>query len=80
MFQGRQAEDILKIIKAGGGVILSARYQITENLIAFARASSSHKSTIILKDTDNLETDDLVNIARAGQGNVVFEIKVSEKG
>ena len=79
MFQGRTIEEIFQVVQAGGGVILNAKFQFPDHLIRLATVAASSGATVILKDTDELNTDEMIRIAQAGKGRVIMEIKVSPK-
>lgn len=69
----RMVNDLIKIANAGGGMILDARPIMTDNLVKIAISASNTSSKIILKNVNNKTTNDLIRIAVAGQGNVIFD-------
>ena len=69
----RMVNDLIKIANAGVGMILDARPIMTDNLVKIAISASNTSSKIILKNVNNKTTNDLIRIAVAGQGNVIFD-------
>ena len=71
-----EPNDIVSIVGAGGGVILDLNeihYTVTD-LVSIAGASRSKGAKIILRNLPALKQADLVSIAGAGGGNVIFEL------
>lgn len=76
-FEARKEDVIEEVLKAGGSVSISARWQFTNKIVEFARLANSSGATLWLWDTDQFSTEELVEIARAGKKNVVIDIRVS---
>ena len=64
--------DILRIVAAGGGVILDGATP-TADIIRIA-ASAGPETTIIVRDAALKPTDDLVKISESARGRVLFEM------
>lgn len=75
----RSHEDIDLIVQAGGGLILNARWHFTDHLVRWSSMAASSGATLILKDTGNIETSELVRICKAGKGRVIIEVMVSSQ-
>ena len=66
-------DQFIRIASAGGGLKISAKNYMTDQLIRIASAASTGGGQIILVDINNLLTDQLIRIAGAGKGRVVFD-------
>lgn len=67
-------EQVVQIIDSGGGVILDAKGRGTERLVEVAAAAVRSDVKVILRNAGAKTTDQLVEIATAGKGRVVFEL------
>lgn len=65
--------DLIKIVQAGGGLIIDSKKYSATDVIKIANASNE-KSPITLKNAAYFSTSDLIKIANAGKGNVFFEL------
>lgn len=72
-FQGRPTADLIRVAAAGGGFRLDAAGRPTDDLVAIAAAASEWGVPLVFAGMDGRSADDLVRIADAGEGNVVFE-------
>lgn len=70
----KMTKQILRIVAAGGGVILNAQEKTTPQLVQIASAAAGSGATVILKNADTKTTEQLVQIATAGNGRVIFEL------
>jgi hypothetical protein len=70
----RSAEDLAKIMAAGGGLILDGQTRSTDELIAVVHAAVEHDSLLTIKNVGGKSTDELIKIAAASDGAVVFEL------
>ena len=68
----RPLEDLIRIIQAGGGITVDGT-RPTEELIKIAAAASAGKAKVIMAESEYKTADDLIRIAKAGGGNVVFQ-------
>jgi len=66
--------QVVQIIAAGGGVILNAREKTTKNLAQIASTAAESGATVILRNADGKTTSQLVEIATARRGRVIFEV------
>jgi len=69
----RTTEDLMKIVAAGGGLVLDASGKEVTDLIKIAAICDNEHRTLHLKNVDAFETMDLIKIAAVGDGHVVFE-------
>jgi DNA replication protein len=69
----RSNEDLIQIAAAGGGLVLDANGRDVAGLMQIAAISRKRESTLYLKNCGGMNTADLMNIAAAGSGHVVFE-------
>jgi hypothetical protein len=72
-FQGMSTEDLVRIAKAGGGFRLDAAGRPTADLVKIAAAASDWGVRLVFAGMAGFSADDLVKIAGAGEGCVVFE-------
>lgn len=70
----RSAEDLVKITTAGGGLILDGETQSTDEWIKIATAAGESDGTLTIRNMGGKNTDELVKIAAAGDGAVIFEL------
>lgn len=78
MFEMRPIQDVIQIVKAGGGIEMRAAMKPTTDLVLIAAAASASGTTIWLRDLSMRPTADLIQIARAGGGRVVFADRAPE--
>jgi len=64
-------EDLLNILRNGGGIDIQVRTRSKEDLLQLVR-NQSQKSPIVLRGLDNMNTDDIVQISRNCAGAVTF--------
>jgi len=67
----RPVADILRILAAGGGVVLDGTMPTTDLIRVISQAGP--ESHIVIRNTAAKSTDDLVQIAECARGRVVFE-------
>ena len=72
MFENREILEIVRIVAAGGGFLLDGSNRSTEELVRIAAASRSKGARLEFAGLQFRPTIDLVRIAAAGGGNVVF--------
>jgi hypothetical protein len=63
---------LIKIAVAGGGFVLDAESKPQEDLVAIAGAASHEGAILILRNASKKTTDDMVEIAFAGRGSIIF--------
>jgi uncharacterized protein (UPF0303 family) len=68
----RSKDDLVKIAVTGGGFVLDAQSKPQEDLVAIAGATSHEGATLILRNVSQKTTDELVEIAFASKGSVIF--------
>lgn len=71
----KQAEMIIKIVAAGGGVIIDASKYPTQ-LEKIAAAAQVSGATVIIQNIEKTKPsgDQLVKIAKAGARHVIFDL------
>ena len=69
-------DDLVRIAAAGGGMHVAARMRTDDlaRIASAAAASSNRGARIIVTGRSAKSTDDLVRIAAAGKGCVVFDL------
>jgi hypothetical protein len=72
--KSRTRAEIVKIISAGGAVVLDAKSRTADDLTDIATACADNGLNLVLTNVDDKSTDELAGIADAGKGNVVFEL------
>lgn len=65
--------EIIDIVQAGGGVIVGAD-MLTYELVDIAQAAAVSGNIVIVRGTGNKLCHELVEIARAGKGRVIFDL------
>jgi hypothetical protein len=71
-FAFRSTEELIRIVNAGGGLVLDAATRSTEDLIRIAHAGSTKGVRLVLVGLATKSTEDLIRIANAGNGCVQF--------
>lgn len=66
-------DSLVKIVQAGGGLVIDCKVLNLDNLVRIANASKEKGATIILKNTSTLMLDTLVKISEAGAGNIIID-------
>ncbi len=69
----RTVEELVSIAAAGGGMTLNMRELMTADIIRIAEAASIENAKLVVTGTNGRPTQDLIRIAEAGKGLVVFE-------
>ncbi len=69
----RSIDDLVKILLAGGGLVLDAGKMSTDDLLKLADASVESDESVTLRNVSDKSTEELANIATQGEGNIVFE-------
>lgn len=72
MFENRELSEIVRIVAAGGGFLMDGSNRSTEDLVRIAAASRSRGARLQIAGLEHRPTLELVRIAAAGSGNVVF--------
>ena len=70
-------DEIVRIVAAGGGIILDTKYKSTDELVRIAASSKPNGAKVILRNLTYKSTDELVRIGAAGKGNVIFDLESS---
>ena len=71
-FETKTRDELVKIAIAGGGFVLNANAKSQEDLVCIAGAASHEGATLMLRNISQKTTEDLVEIAFAGKGSVIF--------
>ena len=74
-FRGRSTEQLVRIAAAGGGMRFSAVGRSTDDLVRIAAAASTGGARLFLSGMSGRPIDDVIKVAAAGRGAVVFESK-----
>jgi hypothetical protein len=67
-------EHVVQIVEAGGGVIVDTAGELTDHLVQIAAAAARSGAMVILKNADSRRPEELIQIAAAGHGRVIFEL------
>jgi len=65
--------QLMRMAHAGGGFRLDAFYRYPDELMQIAAAAKTGGATVIFAGMARHYTEDLIRIATAGQGSVIFE-------
>jgi hypothetical protein len=68
----RSQQDLVHIARYGGGLDISAKDHTQDNLVQLATNTAAGKGKLILRDIASKPTNELVNIAAAAPGRVIF--------
>lgn len=68
----RLVTDLIRIAAAGGGLRIDASKKCITDIIRIASAAKTSSTVVIIEKTDNLLTSDMIRIANAGEGCVIF--------
>lgn len=71
-FNMRHKHDLVQILSAGGSLVMDAGLKQTSDLIELASAARQGGSKLTLRNLGLRDTQDLVLIAAAGKGAVIF--------
>ncbi|WP_437550998.1 hypothetical protein WME97_08435 [Sorangium sp. So ce367] len=69
----KMTDQIVRVVAAGGGVIVDAD-KMSDQLVAIAGAAAQSGGVVIVKGASRKTTDQLMRIANAGQGRVIFDL------
>lgn len=69
----KNVSELLNIVRAGAGVTLEAEGLTADDVMPLARAASESNVTLCVRGALHWRTSDLVHIAKAGKGQVIFE-------
>ena len=69
----RTTEELMQIAAAGGGFRFNSGTRHTDDLTRIAAAAKSGDATVVLAGISDRPTADLIQIAAAGKGSVIFE-------
>jgi ABC-type branched-subunit amino acid transport system substrate-binding protein len=72
-FSMKTTDEIVKIVAAGGGLVVEAGRRTTDELIKIATAAKHSGATVVFRNMAVRKTDALMKIAAAGKGKVIFE-------
>jgi len=71
----KTTDQLVRIVSAGGGLIIDGESKITDQLVNIASASSQSNSKIIITNISPKTSDQLVRIESAGKGNVILDLR-----
>jgi hypothetical protein len=72
-FAKMPTDDLIQIANAGGGFRLDATHRYPDELVQIASAAKNGGATVIFYGMSRCYTHDLIRIATAGKGAVIFE-------
>lgn len=70
----KTTNSLLKIVSAGGGLIIDGGGKTANSLVRIATAAKQSGATVIMTNLQGKTTSTLVRIASAGSGNVIFQV------
>tara|TARA_R110001606_G_scaffold353908_1_gene504597 strand:+ start:515 stop:739 length:225 start_codon:yes stop_codon:yes gene_type:complete len=71
----KTTDSLVRIVSAGGGLIIDCKGKTTDSLVRIASASKQNGSKVIMTNLKGKTTDSLVRIGSAGQGNVILDLR-----
>jgi antitoxin (DNA-binding transcriptional repressor) of toxin-antitoxin stability system len=69
----KNVSELLNIVRAGAGVTLTAENLTVDDVMPVARAAGEANVPLRVRGALQWRTHDLVQIAKAGNGQVIFE-------
>ena len=72
MFELKDVNEVVQIVSAGGGVQMNGARKTTDDLVRIAAAGAKSGARIEFYGLRRRPVEDLVQIARAGKGCVMF--------
>lgn len=69
----KNISELLNIVRAGAGVTLDAEGLSVDDVLPLARAAAQASVPLRVRGALHWRTHDLVTIAKAGTGQVIFE-------
>jgi hypothetical protein len=70
----KDERQMIDILRARGGLIVDGSKRRPEELLDLARAASSSRVTLVLRNMEDRTQEQLLAIARAGKGRVLLEL------
>jgi DNA replication protein len=70
----RSTDDLVKILAAGGGLVLDAGRKSIDDLMKIARAGAEGECLVTMRNVGEKTTEELIKIVTVGDGSVVFEV------
>jgi hypothetical protein len=67
-------DDVIKIMEAGGGLVLDAGTLSKEDLHRIAPIAAQREVMVHLKNAKDMDVDDLVELSQASDGYFIFEL------
>jgi hypothetical protein len=67
-------DDLIKIVEVGGGLMLDGGSMSKEDLLRLAAAAGKFEAGVTLRNLTGTAVDDLVEISRASDGYVTFDL------
>jgi|GEM_PF-932994 len=68
-------DSLIRIVAAGGGLIIDCHGYTLDSLIRIAAASSASGAKVILTNTAGFAVDSLIRIGAASNGNIVIDTR-----
>jgi hypothetical protein len=69
----KNVSELLNIVRAGGGVTLNTEELTVDDVLPVVRAAGEAQVQVRLVGALQWRTHDLVQLAQAGKGRVIFE-------
>ena len=70
----KRTDDLVRIAAAGGGLVINGNMRRTDELVRIAAAASRHGARLRLKGLTIRPVEELIKIAAAGKGSVIFDL------
>lgn len=72
MLEQRHVDEVVRIVAAGGGIVMDAQFRQVNELVRIASAAGTSKARVTFTGLDVRTTEELITIAVAGKGCVEF--------
>ncbi|UCG81339.1 MAG: hypothetical protein JSV60_03420 [Desulfobacterales bacterium] len=66
-------DELIRIVSAGASVTLDVGTRTKDELVTIAGAAADSEVLVTFRNLGEMAVDDLVEIAKAGDGSVTFE-------
>ncbi len=73
-------DDMVRVLAAGGGLVIDATYKSTDELVRIAAAAGHSGAALHIHNLHYKSIDDLVRIGAASKGKAILHMEQGSKG
>ena len=70
----RTADNVIRILKAGGNISVDAKGKNTDNILRIVQVAVEMNKVVTFRNLDDHNTGNILRIVEAGGDNVILEI------